>query len=268
MDERDLDPDPLRQFQRWFAEARDAGIAGARVDGARDRDGPDGRPSVRMVLLKGADERGFAFYTNYESRKGGELAANPHAALLFHWQPLGRQVRVEGRVERIPAEESEPYFRTRPLGSRLAAWASPQSRPLAEPRRARAPLRRGRGALSAAKRCRAPPHWGGFRLVPDAYEFWEHAENRLHDRIRYERDGDAWNAPAGALARLVPEERAGGLVRGGVVRLPEQLHQAPEHVADADHPEQVTALSTTGRWRIFFSPISLAASRTAARRRP
>ena len=131
MDERDLDPDPLRQFQRWFDEARDAGIV-APESMALATATPDGRPSVRMVLLKGADEAGFAFHTNYESRKGGELEANPHAALLFHWQPLGRQVRVEGRVERVPAEESEAYFRSRPLGSRLAAWASPQSRPLAD----------------------------------------------------------------------------------------------------------------------------------------
>ena len=131
MEERDLDPDPLRQFERWFEEARDAGSARTGGDGARDGHA-EGRPSARMVLLKSADERGFAFHTNYESRKGDELAANPHAALLFHWQPLGRQVRVEGRVERVPDEESEAYFRTRPLGSRLAAWASPQSRPLAD----------------------------------------------------------------------------------------------------------------------------------------
>ena len=131
MDERDLDPDPLRQFDRWFEEARRSGLAVPEAMALATATA-DGRPSVRMVLLKGADERGFAFHTNYESRKGVELSANPHAALLFHWQPLGRQVRVEGRVERIAAEESEAYFRTRPLGSRLAAWASPQSRPLAD----------------------------------------------------------------------------------------------------------------------------------------
>jgi pyridoxamine 5'-phosphate oxidase len=144
-----------------------------------------------MVLLKDADESGFAFHTNYESRKGGELAANPHAALLFHWQPLGRQVRIEGRVERIPEEESEQYFRTRPLGSRLAAWASPQSRPLA----GRDELERLYAEAAArfpGEDVPRPPHWGGFRLVADTYEFWEHAENRLHDRIRYECDGDAW----------------------------------------------------------------------------
>lgn len=190
MDERDLDPDPLRQFQAWFAEAAEAGVEvpeGMALATAT----PDGRPSARMVLLKGADENGFSFHTNYESRKGDELAANPQAALLFHWRPLGRQVRIEGRVERVPAEESEAYFRSRPVASRLAAWASPQSRPLPD----RAELERL--YADAAERYPGddvprPPHWGGFRVVPDAYEFWQHQENRLHDRVRYERDGTAW----------------------------------------------------------------------------
>ena len=189
MDERDLDPDPLRAFEQWFAEA------GAAVEvpeaTALATATPAGRPSARMVLLKGADERGLVFYTGYESRKGTELAANPWAALLFHWPPLGRQVRIEGAVERVSREESEAYFRTRPLGSRLAAAASPQSRPLAD----RGELERLYAA--AAERFGAdvplPPAWGGFRLVPDAYEFWEHGDDRLHDRIRYERDGDGWS---------------------------------------------------------------------------
>ena len=153
--------------------------------------GTDGRPSVRMVLLKQADERGFGFHTHYGSRKGVELAANPHAALLFHWQPLGRQVRIEGLVERISADESESYFRTRALGSRIAAWASPQSRPL----RDRAELER----LYEDVRTRfgkrdvpLPPHWGGFRLVPDTYEFWQHGDDRLHDRLHYRRSGESW----------------------------------------------------------------------------
>ncbi len=150
---------------------------------------PDGRPSVRMVLLKGADERGFAFFTNYESRKGRELVDNPRAALLFHWPPLGRQVRVEGRVERVDAAESETYFRTRPLGSRFAAWASPQSRPLAD----RAELERlyAKAVERFGDDVPLPPNWGGLRLVPDEYEFWQHGDDRLHDRVRYERrDGD------------------------------------------------------------------------------
>ena len=190
MDEHDLDPDPLRQFERWFAEASGAGLEVPEAMALATAT-PAGRPSARMVLLKGADERGFAFFTGYESRKGRELAANPHAALLFHWQPLGRQLRVEGRVERLPTAESEAYFRTRPLGSRLAAWASPQSRPLAD----RAELER----LYEDARNRfgehvpLPAHWGGFRLVPDAYEFWQHGDDRLHDRIRYELAAAGWS---------------------------------------------------------------------------
>jgi pyridoxamine 5'-phosphate oxidase len=190
MDERDLDADPLRQFERWFGEARDAGVEVPEAMALATAT-PDGRPSARVVLLKGADGRGFAFYTNYESRKGGELAANPRAALLFHWRPPGRQVRVEGRVERVEADESEAYFRTRPLGSRLAAWASPQSRPLED----RAELERlyADAAERFGEDVPLPPAWGGFRLVPDAYEFWEHGDDRLHDRVRYERDAGGWS---------------------------------------------------------------------------
>lgn len=190
MDERDLDPDPLRQFEAWFAEARAAGLTAPEAMTLATST-PDGRPSARMVLLKAADERGFGFHTNYESRKGGELAANPRAALLFWWQPLGRQVRVEGDVERVPTEESESYFRSRPLGSRRAAWASPQSRPLADrdelDRLYADALARFRG-----EEVPLPPHWGGLRLVPDSYEFWQHGDDRLHDRVRYERDADGW----------------------------------------------------------------------------
>jgi pyridoxamine 5'-phosphate oxidase len=190
MDERDLDPDPLRQFEAWYAAAREAGVEVPEAMALATAT-PAGRPSARMVLLKQADERGFAFHTNYESRKSDELSANPQAALLFHWRPSGRQVRVEGTVERVSAEESEVYFRTRPLGSRIAAWASPQSRPLP----GRAELERLYEEASArfpGEDVPLPPHWGGFRLVPDAYEFWEHAENRLHDRVRYARNAAGW----------------------------------------------------------------------------
>lgn len=189
MDVADLDPDPLVQFERWFEEARAAAVPVPEAV-ALATASSDGRPSARMVLLKGADERGFAFYTSYESRKGRELAENPRAALLFHWQPLGRQVRVEGPVERVPAAESERYFRTRPLGSRLAAWASPQSAPLAN----RAELERLYEEAEAAlgDEPPLPPHWGGFRLAPVAYEFWQHGEDRLHDRIRYAGEGSGW----------------------------------------------------------------------------
>ena len=190
MDELDLDPDPLRQFEAWFTAAREAGVEVPEAMALATAT-PEGRPSARMVLLKQADERGFAFYTNYESRKGDELAANPQAALLFHWRPSGRQVRVEGLVERVPPDESEAYFRTRPLGSRLAAWASAQSTPLP----GRAELERLYDEAAArfpGDDVPRPQHWGGFRLVPDAYEFWEHAEDRLHDRVRYTHDGATW----------------------------------------------------------------------------
>jgi len=191
VDETSLDPDPLRQFHRWFEEAEAAG-APAPEAMALATATPDGSPSARMVLLKRATDHGFDFHTNFESRKGAELAANPRAALLFHWRaPEGRQVRVEGAVERVPSEQSEEYFRTRTPASRIAAWASPQSRPVAD----RAALDRLVAATEERFRGQdvpLPPHWGGLRLVPDAYEFWQHGDDRLHDRGRYERDAEGW----------------------------------------------------------------------------
>ena len=192
--EASVDPDPLRQYERWF---RDAEAAGVRVPEAVAvaTATPDGRPSARMVLLKAFDQRGFVFYSGYESRKGSELAANPRAALLVHWP--GRQVRIEGAVERVSRQESEAYFRSRPLLSRVAALASRQSEPI-----------ESREALDARfddARARfghdppLPEHWGGFRLVPETYEFWQHRDNRLHDRLRYTRAGDGWR-----LERLQP----------------------------------------------------------------
>jgi pyridoxamine 5'-phosphate oxidase len=187
--EADLDPDPLRQFHAWFEEARAADEVAERVALATAT--PDGWPSLRMVLLKRADEQGFAFHTNLESRKGEELARNPAAALLFYWAPLGRQVRVEGHAEPVAAAESEAYFRTRSYESRLAAWASPQSRPLPD-RDELERLYREAEERFAGKDVPLPPHWGGFRLVPDAYEFWQHQEHRLHDRVRYTPEAGGW----------------------------------------------------------------------------
>jgi pyridoxamine 5'-phosphate oxidase len=196
--EDDVDPDPLVQFHAWFAEAERTGLRVPEAMALATAT-PDGLPSVRMVLLKGADERGFAFYTNYESRKGRELEANAHAALLFHWDPLGRQVRVEGTVERVRREESAAYFSTRPRGSMLAAWVSPQSEPLTDRDELEDAVRRAAARFEGAE-VPLPSHWGGFRLVPARYEFWQHRDDRLHDRIRYEPD----DAGAWRRVRLAP----------------------------------------------------------------
>jgi pyridoxamine 5'-phosphate oxidase len=182
----DLDADPLAQFRRWFDEA--AGIVRVREAMAVATATPGGAPSVRMVLLKAADERGLVFFTHYTSRKGRELEENPQAALLFHWDPLGRQVRVEGAVGRVSAEESDAYFATRPEGARIGANASRQSEVLAG---GRAELERRVAELEGADQAR-PAWWGGFRLVPAAWEFWQHRDDRLHDRFRYLRRDGAW----------------------------------------------------------------------------
>jgi pyridoxamine 5'-phosphate oxidase len=193
--ESDVDPDPLLQFASWLEEARAAGVfepeAMALATATRA-----GAPSARMVLLKGFDERGFRFFTNYESRKGAELAENPRAALLFHWKELARQVRIEGGVERIPPAESAEYFASRSPDSRLSALASPQSRVIAS----RDQLERRVEELRGVGEPGAPAHWGGYRLDPQVYELWQRREHRLHDRLRYRRLG----AGDWVLERLAP----------------------------------------------------------------
>jgi pyridoxamine 5'-phosphate oxidase len=180
--------DPLTQFDLWFDEA--GKVVAVPEAMALATASPDGMPSVRMVLLKGADETGFAFFSNYESRKGGELDANPRAALLFHWRELGRQVRIEGTVERLSDEESDRYFHTRPLGARLSAWVSPQSEVIGSRDELIERVETMREHLGSE--LVRPPHWGGYRLTPAVYEFWQHREDRLHDRLRYRRDGESW----------------------------------------------------------------------------
>jgi pyridoxamine 5'-phosphate oxidase len=195
---RDPGDDPLAQFERWFEEARAAGVFQPEAMAVATAT-PGGTPSARMVLMKGFDERGLVFFTNYGSRKGDELAANPQAALLFHWPELGRQVRIEGPVSRLERAESEAYARSRPRASQLSALASPQSRPVPE----REWLERRVEELDREHADGELPvreDWGGYRVEPAAWEFWQHRDNRLHDRFRFQRrDGGGWT-----VERLAP----------------------------------------------------------------
>lgn len=196
--EQDADPDPVAQFAKWFDQAASAGVSQPEAVALATATA-DGAPSVRMVLVKRADHDGFVFFTNYESRKGGELVANPRAALLFHWEPFGRQVRIEGPVVRTTREESEAYAHSRARGSQLSAAASPQSAVVER----REILEERVAALDqqhAGAEVPVPDHWGGFRLTPETFEFWQHRDNRLHDRLRYRRGpGGAWQ-----IERLAP----------------------------------------------------------------
>ena len=197
LNETDLDPDPVVQFQAWFDRARESGPAMPEAAAVATAT-PDGAPSVRMVLVKQADANGFVFFTNYESRKASDLIANPRAALLFYWEPLGRQVRIEGPVTRVARQETEAYVRSRPRGSQLSALASPQSR-VVESRRVLEETLAELAARYEGTDVPVPDNWGGFRLAPETYEFWQHREDRFHDRLVYQRSGDGWR-----IERLAP----------------------------------------------------------------
>lgn len=198
LSEIDVQPDPIDQFQQWFDEAVQSGVSEPNAMTVATVDA-DGQPSARILLLKGIEDGGFVFFTNYESRKGAQLAANPRAALVFWWEVLERQVRVEGVVERIDAASSDAYFESRPRGSRLGAWASPQSRPI-ESRDVLTARLSDAAATYEDRPVPRPPHWGGYRLRPHRVEFWQGRPSRLHDRLDYVlRDDGTWH-----LRRLAP----------------------------------------------------------------
>jgi len=195
---RDLDPDPIKQFAHWFNAAIEAQLRDVNAMSLATAS-PDGKPSVRIVLLKAFDHTGFVFFTNYESEKGRQLAANPHAALGFYWIELDRQIRISGPVEKTSREESDHYFHSRPIGSQLGAWASRQSE-VVDARRVLDARMAQITERFADKQVPLPPHWGGYRLNPEQIEFWQGRTNRLHDRFRYTRQGDGtWS-----IDRLAP----------------------------------------------------------------
>lgn len=198
LDVPDLAADPITMFERWMGEALAAGVhePNAMVVATAT---PDGRPSSRMVLLKGFDADGFVFFTNQASRKGEELAANPRCALLFPWHPLERQVRVDGEAEVLEQERVEAYFASRPRGARLGAWASHQSQPVASRAELAASYARMQERFGDDEEVPVPPEWGGYRVVPEAVEFWQGRPGRMHDRLVYRRAGDGW-----AVGRLAP----------------------------------------------------------------
>ncbi|SEL07413.1 Pyridoxamine 5'-phosphate oxidase [Roseateles sp. YR242] len=189
LDENASASEPLAQFQHWLRQAMDAKIPEPNAMTLATV-GPDGRPSTRIVLIKDIDAQGLVWYTNYDSRKGQQLAGNPFAALQFHWVELERVVRIEGRVEKVDAAQSDAYFASRPLDSRLGAWASPQSQVISS--RAVLVANAAKAALEHGLSPGRPPHWGGFRLVPDRWEFWQGRKSRLHDRLSYRLEDGVW----------------------------------------------------------------------------
>ena len=197
LSEQDVAHDPIEQFARWFDQATAAGARDVNAMSLATAS-PDGRPSNRIVLLKEFDASGFVFYTNYHSRKGHELMANPLACALFFWVELERQVRIEGSVCRIPAEQSDRYFAQRPLEARLGAWASPQSEVIADRAELEVRLAEARARFAQADPPR-PPHWGGYRIAPASIEFWQGRASRLHDRLLYVREAGGWRR-----SRLAP----------------------------------------------------------------
>lgn len=205
LDVADVKADPFEQFQHWFQEALRAEVLEPNAMTLATID-PNGRPSARIVLIKGVDAHGVTFFTNYQSRKGQALAANPYASLVFFWPELERQVRIDGKVGKVSAEESEEYYRSRPLGSKLGAWASPQSEVIAD--RAWLEARQTELQQSFPEQSSLEPprpeNWGGYRLAPDRFEFWQGRPSRLHDRIQYRLSQRPFASPSWVIERLAP----------------------------------------------------------------